>query len=81
MREETADASRRAAMWAAFDRSRGRGKSVEDASRPVMPEAISSTSSSQGIMRLGRAGLEDTRGTGGGGEDNAEAVQHEAGQQ
>ena len=32
-----------------------KGKSGEDAARPVIPEAISSTLSSPGTMRLGRA--------------------------
>ena len=56
-------------MCAALDRSKGRGKSVEKASKPVMPVATSSTSSSLGALRLGTAGLEDTEGAGGGGED------------
>ena len=62
MRAEKADAKRRAAMWAALERKRGRGWSVdvdvETASRPVMPVGMSSMRSSPGSMRLGEEGLE-----------------------
>ena len=71
VRAEKAKAKRRAAMWAALDRKRGMGWSVEveTASRPVMPVGMSSMRSSSGTLRLGEEGLEVPEGPkeGGGG--------------
>ena len=60
VRAETAEAKSRAAIWAALDRKRGMGWSVEEetASRPVMPVGMSSMRLSSGTLRLGEEGLE-----------------------
>ena len=60
MRAEKAEANRRAAMWAALDRKRGRGWSEEEetASRPVMPVGMSSMRLSPGKLRFGEESLD-----------------------
>ena len=64
VRAEKAETKRRAAMWAALERKRGRGWSEEEetASRPVMPVGISSMRWSSGRFRLGVEGLEGPEG-------------------
>ena len=64
VRAEKAEVKRRAAMWAALDRKRGMGWSVEveTASRPVMPVGMSSMRLSLGTLRLGEEGLEGPEG-------------------